>query len=631
MVSGSVIVAIKAVDEASSAFGKIQAGLGVLGGALRECGGGFSSVGNIISGFAGAGVLGAAAAGLGEVIKGLKWSVQEAVASQEAWNKLRFAVEQSGGSWAAAEAGVRSFATSLQETTRYSDEQTAVALQRLMGYGMDLDTAMRTVGSAMDLATAKDIDLTTASDLLGKAFAGNTSMLGRYGIIIKETETVSRSYKDILGDIKDGVAEGTISTESLASMMQTLGFNVFDSSGKMMTASEMIRMLSAGFADGQVNMAAFVGAVGQFGISTTEAKDKAATFSSVMDSVNSKFGGAAQADATTYAGLMDRFNNSMSELGEKIGTALLPGLTSMTEYFLQLSTTMGPLIDQMIAECGPALAETGAAFADLSAAIGGSGDLIKDILVALAGFIKVEVIGWAKIFEIVAKSIQGWVIAFQIIATALAPVGAAVGAFISQVSAAVSSFISTLTSVGQTIYAVFSAIQSFLTSVWSGIIGAISSFVGGIVSVISGGFSAVYGTISSIFNGIWGIVKSVLDAIVGWVNWAVGQIKGAFDWLKGVLTGGSIWPDMMREMQLQAKAGLGEVGRIFSTGLETSVLIPTAGAAATIPSAATPITTHYSQMPIEINITGVTDPKSVADEVERRLVHALTGQIVTVD
>jgi len=37
--AGNVVVAIKAVDQASSTFGKIQASMGLLGGQLQQLGG----------------------------------------------------------------------------------------------------------------------------------------------------------------------------------------------------------------------------------------------------------------------------------------------------------------------------------------------------------------------------------------------------------------------------------------------------------------------------------------------------------------------------------------------------------------------------------------------------------------
>jgi len=619
--SGSVVVAIKAVDEASSVFGKIQASLGVLGSAIGQLGGPFTSVGNIISGFAGAGVLGAVAAGAGEATKALQWSVQQAVASEEIWNRLRFAVEKQGGSWAVAEAGVRAFAAQLQTTTRYSDEQAAVALQTLMNYGMDLDTAMRTVGSAMDFASAKQIDLTTACDLLGKAYSGNTSVLGRYGLAVKETEQVSRSYKDVLGDIKDKIAEGAISTESLASFMGALGFNVFDASGKMMTASEMMSMLSGAFADGQVNLGAFMSGVQQFGISTTEAKDKAATFESVMGLVNERFGGAAQAQTTTYAGKMAQFNNVMSDLGEQVGTAILPSLTSMAEGLMDIAVFLRPLIDQIIKDVGPALSDCGAAFTDLSNAIGGSGNIIKDILTAVGTFLKYEIIGWSKIFEFLAKSIQGWITIFQAIGTALAPVGAAIGAFVGQVQAVIGSIIGALTSAGSAIYSTFSGIYNTITSIWRGIYSTVSSVVNAIVGFVTGGFNAVRGAVTGAFNAIYGVVTSILNAVWNKIQSFVNSVKGIFDWLRSLLTGGSIWPEMMEEMQKQTKTGLGEVGKLFETGLEVGVLRPAAAIPAMGGQAAGPTTSH-----IEINfvIQGVTDPDEVARQVENRLVEVLS-------
>ena len=254
---GSVVVAIKAVDEASSVMDKIRASCGVLGGTLSELGGGFSSVGSIVSGFAGAGIAGAATAALGEVIKGLQWSVGEAGASEQAFKNLADAVERSGTAWTSVEGKTRSYLTQLQSTTVYSDEALAGMIERLLTFGMTYEQAMKAAGTALDLAAAKHMDLQSAADIMGKAFMGNASILKRYGIEVEAS------------------------------------------------------------------------------------KDNSVIFTEALTKMNEQFGGAAQAQAQTYAGIQERMKNATSELGEKIGGILLPGLASVTEAMIPVVDWLG--------------------------------------------------------------------------------------------------------------------------------------------------------------------------------------------------------------------------------------------------------------------------------------------------
>jgi len=112
-----------------------------------------------------------------------------------------------------------------------------------------------------------------------------------------------------------------------------------------------------------------------------------------------------------------------------------------------------------------------------------------------------------------------------------------------------------------------------------------------------------------------------MDLVFGAIKSAIDAIYGAFQWLWNTLTGGSIWPEMMADLEKQTKVGMGEVGRLFEAGLEVGVIRPAAAIPAVGGQAASATTSH-----IEINFTiqGVTDPDEVARQVENRLVEVLS-------
>lgn len=75
----------------------------------------------------------------------------------------------------------------------FADDQVVEGLTRLVNTTGDTTVAMDNLGLAMDLARARNIDLATAADLVGKVAAGNTSILSRYGIIIEEGATATEA------------------------------------------------------------------------------------------------------------------------------------------------------------------------------------------------------------------------------------------------------------------------------------------------------------------------------------------------------------------------------------------------------------------------------------------------------
>lgn len=245
--TGNVVIAIKAVDEASGVLGQLSS---ALTGALSQLGPVGQQLSGVISGFATAGPMGAAVAGIGSLVVGLKSCVEGAIQAEDVWNRLKVTVEKSGESWAKVGTGVQTFAESMSNLSRFTDEEVAAALKTMMDYGMDLDTAMKNMAATMDLAAAKQVSLETSATAVGKAFSGQEGILNRMGVVISDTVP------------------------------------------------------------------------------------KAEKFSAAMGAISEKFGGAAQADVETFAGKWTHLTNKLSELGEKIGTYLIPGLTSFAEALI---------------------------------------------------------------------------------------------------------------------------------------------------------------------------------------------------------------------------------------------------------------------------------------------------------
>lgn len=106
--------------------------------------------------------------------------VNEAAQAEEIENRLRFALETTGYTWQYAKQAVDEFANSIQQATRFSDEQARQALTDMMMYTQDFAKAQMGAKLAMDMSIRTGQDLGSTSRLIGMAMSGNVEMLGRY-------------------------------------------------------------------------------------------------------------------------------------------------------------------------------------------------------------------------------------------------------------------------------------------------------------------------------------------------------------------------------------------------------------------------------------------------------------------
>ena len=82
----------------------------------------------------------------------------------------------------------------------YGDEllMTSMAQMQNIARFSNIDTLKGATKAAIGLSAAFGIDLATAMDLIGKAAAGNTSMLGRYGIVLDETASQAEKFNQVV-------------------------------------------------------------------------------------------------------------------------------------------------------------------------------------------------------------------------------------------------------------------------------------------------------------------------------------------------------------------------------------------------------------------------------------------------
>jgi hypothetical protein len=110
------------------------------------------------------------------------------------------------------------YASEMQKATIYGDEMLMTSMAEMQNIARfdSTETLMRATKAAIGLSAAFGLDLTTAMDLVGKAAAGNTAMLGRYGIVLEEAASKAEKLNQViaLGENYFGIAEEKAKTSA---------------------------------------------------------------------------------------------------------------------------------------------------------------------------------------------------------------------------------------------------------------------------------------------------------------------------------------------------------------------------------------------------------------------------------
>jgi hypothetical protein len=200
-----------------------------LGADVSELKSGFADALKSLGSF---GAMAAKVAGIGAALGGGLALVGKALAAQaeqeSAINKLNLALANQGNLIGGVSQRLQDYASAVQQTTTFSDEAVLAAESILASFGMTGAQIEKTTATALDFAAATGTDLESAASLLGKAFAGNTSALSRYGVVIDETLPKSERFGAVMAQLSQrfgGAAAAETATYS--GQLKMLG-NSFD-------------------------------------------------------------------------------------------------------------------------------------------------------------------------------------------------------------------------------------------------------------------------------------------------------------------------------------------------------------------------------------------------------------------
>jgi hypothetical protein len=144
-----------------------------------------------------------------------KKSIEAFMRQEDAEMKLAVAMRNAGTYTRENLQAMKDYASGQQLITKYGDEVTLATMANLQTYGMSTEAMKAATKASMDLASAKGMDLKMASELVGKAFVGETGTLSRYGIILEKGIPQTEKFAAVLGLIEQrfgGTAQAELET-----------------------------------------------------------------------------------------------------------------------------------------------------------------------------------------------------------------------------------------------------------------------------------------------------------------------------------------------------------------------------------------------------------------------------------
>src|SRR3990167_10978826 len=120
-------------------------------------------------------------------------AIKGALAERQGINLLDAALRNVGTSYKAQQEAIEGVVAAQQKKTNFGDDEQREALQRLVALSGDYRRSLETLPLALDVAAGLQVDLSTASTLVGRALSGNPDIFARYGIKLREGATATEA------------------------------------------------------------------------------------------------------------------------------------------------------------------------------------------------------------------------------------------------------------------------------------------------------------------------------------------------------------------------------------------------------------------------------------------------------
>jgi hypothetical protein len=152
-----------------------------------------------LSTLAKAAIAAGAAFAAAKIAQVMRDAVQASMEQERAFSALAQSMSTVGVAYRDVAAETQNLLSQIQETTRFSDDEAAAALESLIRITGDYEAALQLLVPTLDLAAGRHIDLDAAAQLAGRAATGMTATLSRYGIVLSETTREQIANADAMG------------------------------------------------------------------------------------------------------------------------------------------------------------------------------------------------------------------------------------------------------------------------------------------------------------------------------------------------------------------------------------------------------------------------------------------------
>lgn len=411
-----------------------------------------------------------------------------------------------------------------------------------------------------ELKFGEKINAQTQQLIDNTGFAGSLAAINDYTLALSKVSGVSEEDLQAAGN--NILKFGNVSEENYQKAVASI--NDLAASGK--DASSVSEGLGKALAD----PATAAGKLRRMGISLTEqqeeqikamteAGDVAGAQTVILDSLESTYGGMAEAAGGTLEGNINKLNNAFENLSGDLVQAAMPaieGMVGMLQGLVGFLSENQAVIGVVAGVIGVTLV---AAFLAWAASIWAT------TIALLANPITWIIIAIIALIAAVVALVMNW----DAVVKWLSDIWAG---FISWITGVIDGFVGwwngVWAAVGAWIAAVWNTIVATVQRVWTGFVGWIMGVVAGFLGWWSGIWDGLGKAWNSVWNGLGSIVRGVWEGIVGfirgYVNNIIRLINGIIDGVNSV--GGAIGDAIGVNLRIPRIPMLADGGTITRSG-----------------------------------------------------------------
>lgn len=377
-----------------------------------------------------------------------------------------------------------------------------------------------------ELKFGEKINAQTQQLIDNTGFASSLAAINDYTLALSKVSGVSEEDLQAAGN--NIIKFGNVSEENYQKAVASI--NDLAATGK--DASSVSEGLGKALAD----PATAAGKLRRMGISLTEqqeeqikamteAGDVAGAQTVILDSLESTYGGMAEAAGGTLEGNINKLNNAFENLSGDLVQAAMPaieglvgGLQGLVGYLSENQAVIGVVAGIIgVTLVAAFLAWAASIWATTIALLANPITWIIIAIVALIAAVVALVMNWD---QVVAWITEVW------------------AGFISWITGVINGFVGwwngVWAAVGAWIASVWNTIVATVQGVWSGFIGWIMGAVGGFLGWWNGIWDALGKGWNAVWNGLGSVVRGVWEGIVGFVR---GYVNNIIRLINGIIDG----------------------------------------------------------------------------------------------